>query len=133
MLLKKTISLLVLVLYLHGLSGYTMSFHTCLVTGFQNVYAGYNVSDPCQEEEEKGCQETDVQIKPADCCDVQQTNISIDENVVPGIYSFHFLPVTLRNHPAGLCLYGPQSVVSTSTHINIIRPPEPCLICIFRI
>jgi hypothetical protein len=132
MLFKKIISLLVLSLYLHGMSGYTMSFHTCLITGFENVYAGYDLNDPCGEEE-NDCQEKTTQIKPADCCDVQQTIISLDEDAVFSNHQIYVVQAAnLYQHFQTNSFYS-RPLISAYLHLSVIRPPEPSSICIFRI
>jgi hypothetical protein len=130
--LKKLISLLVLTMYLHGLSGYAMSFHTCMITGFEKVYTGYGLNDPCNAEE-NDCRETSAHFEQADCCDVQQTIISIDDDgnishfkmqlLIPALSSTH-VQSFLISHTTTRYFYADPYT---------IRPPELCNLCIFRI
>ncbi len=131
--LKKIISLLVLTMYLHGMSGYTMSFHKCTITGFENVYTGFGLEDPCGEEE-KDCHETSPHFEQADCCDLQQTIVSVDDNSNVSIYKIFIAnPVFTQT----LTHFSLQSPADYSPHFYAdsytIRPPEPCSICVFRI
>lgn len=131
--MKRIISLLVLTMYLHGMSGYTMSFHKCTITGFENVYTGYGMQDPCGEEE-KICLGITTHFEEADCCDIQQTVVSIgDDSTISDFKTQIFLPVIT------------YTLVQSHLHLNnttshyfysdsyTIRPPEPSTICVFRI
>ena len=130
--LKKIISLLILVMYLHGISGYTMSFHKCTVTGFENVYTGYGLEDPCGEPEME-CTETSDHFEPADCCDIDQTFVSVDDD--RDVQSFK-LQV---NIPWVVYTLLPTYLTSNNTREYFyfadyhVKPPRLCDICVFRI
>ncbi len=131
--LKKLISLLVLTMYLHGMSGYTMSFHKCIVTGSEEVYTSFGMDDPCNEEE-KTCNETATHFEEADCCDVQQTVVSVDDDSNISYLKTSIAPVTIQH--TLVQSYQLSNTGSTQyfyTDISPIRPPEPCTICVFRI
>ena len=131
--LKKAISLISLVMYLHGMSGYTMSFHKCMITGFENVYTGYGLEDPCGEED-RDCNETSIHFEAADCCDLEQTIVSVDDDrdityqklqvdlpvVVYVLFASYKQDDPSQNHP------------SYFTHY-FIEPPGLSAICVFRI
>lgn len=131
--LKKFISLLVLAMYLHGMSGYTMSFHKCTITGFENVYAAYGTVDPCKEMG-NDCKETAPHFERGNCCDMQYTvvNIEDDSNIT-------YFKTCFFTSGAGQQLV--QSyLLSTNNNPRYfysdsytIRPPEPSQICVFRI
>src|SRR5687767_7772257 len=131
--LKKAISLIILVMYLHGMSGYTMSFHTCMVTGFENVYTGYGLEDPCGEEE-KDCNETSTHFEPADCCDLEQTIVSVDDD---RDLSNQKISLTV---PFVIYTLFPSYLSSNSSLTHsfyysdyFVRPPGLIDICVFRI
>lgn len=123
----------ILTLYLHGMSGYTMSFHKCMITGFENVYTGFGVEDPCGEED-ADCSETQTHFEQAECCDIDQAIISVDDDSNISTYkiplaSLYFVQILF-----------PSYEVSTLTlsHayycINeVIPPPDLSRICVFRI
>lgn len=132
MLLKRTISLLVLTMYLHGMSGYTMSFHKCMITGSEDVYTGFGTVDPCGEEE-TDCQETTTHYEQANCCDIQQTTVNVDHYA--NYSSFRTVVFTTSIiYPIGYIYSQPviQHLQLFSEEYSI-RPPEPCITCIFRI
>lgn len=133
MILKRVISLLILTLYLHGMSGYTMSFHKCMITGFENVYTGYGVGDPCGEEE-KDCHETGPHFEQADCCDIDQTIVSIDDDSNISYFKSQLSTPSITYTLIQTYLLSN----SITTHhfyaaSYTIRPPEPYSICVFRI
>ena len=120
-------------MYLHGMSGYTMSFHKCTITGFENVYTSYGLEDPCNEEE-NDCSETTPHFEQADCCDIQQTIVSVDDDSnlypynpvfsVPVItHTYFYSYITSNNQQQGFTKYRCES----------IPPPDLCAICVFRI
>jgi len=134
--IKKVISLLVLIMYVHGLSGYTMNFHKCTITGFEKVYTSYSQEDPCGDEND-GCQESSTQIDQADCCDIQQTSIRIDDNSDLSLFKIHFQQSAILfsffkyNSSASS-----EQVLTSYSFIdsrNKTGPPEPSDICVFRI
>jgi hypothetical protein len=131
--LKKIISLLILSMYLHGMSGYTMSFHKCMITGFENVYTGYGLVDPCNEEE-NACNETTTHFEQADCCDVQQTIISVDDdsNLYPYNTVLSSPLITQTYFYSYLSIHGQKDCFSYSNRFNL-RPPDLSSICVFRI
>jgi hypothetical protein len=131
--LKKVISLLVLTMYLHGMSGYTMSFHTCTITGSENVYTGFGTEDPC-EEEENDCHETSTHFEQADCCDIQQTFISVEDESDIISYKIPVNPIVLhQTFVQSSVLLNSFSVPRSYQDSYTIGPPDLCSICIFRI
>lgn len=131
--IKRIISLLVLFLYLHGMSGYTMSFHTCTVTGSENVYTSYGLEDPCNEEE-TDCTETTTHFEEADCCDIQQTIVSVDEDTDITPYKINFsAPVITTSFVQYYSLQSTRFVSHVNTQDSPVWPPEPSRICVFRI
>lgn len=120
-------------MYLHGMSGYTMSFHRCIITGSENVYTSYGLEDPC-DEEENDCHETTPHFEQADCCDIQQTIVSVDDdsNLYPYNTEFSTPAITYTYFYSYLS-------VNTQTDNNsyndrfTIRPPDLSSICVFRI
>jgi hypothetical protein len=130
---KKALSLLILVMYLHGMSGYTINFHKCMITGFENVYTGYGLEDPCQETEPNNQQTTSC-IERGNCCDLQQTLISVDDErditnlkiqfssppILSTLFSFPFVADNL-------------TLSKNRSQEQFIKPPEPSSICTFRI
>jgi hypothetical protein len=130
--LKKALSLLILVMYLHGMSGYTMSFHKCSITGFENVYTGYGLEDPCGESEME-CTDTRAHFESADCCDIDQTIVSVDDN--GNVSSFKLQ----TNVPFVLYTLFPFNINSNTSqqHFHFagyhVKPPKLSNICVFRI
>ena len=131
--LKKIISLLVLAIYLHGMSGYTMSFHKCMFTGFEKVYTGYQFEDPCAGMP-ADCQDTAPHFETANCCDIQQTLVQVDDD--SNLSSFKapiYIQVTTHT------LVQSYLEVYTSFHYqadysgNLSKPPDLTSICTFRI
>jgi hypothetical protein len=130
--LKKAISLLILVMYLHGMSGYTMSFHTCTITGFENVYTGYGLEDPCGEAEME-CTETSDHFEPADCCDIDQTFVSVDDDSDVSNFKLQVkVPLVIYTlFPSYFDTKSTQPYSRFTDHH--VKPPKLCDICIFRI
>ena len=128
--LKKIISLLVLTLYLHGMSGYTMSFHTCTITGFESVYTGFGLVDPCGDME-NNCRKTAPHFEKGDCCDVQQTFVNIDDGCkdVPWYVSTAITNTLIQSY----LLHNTNTTHHFYNDSFSLRPPEPCDICVFRI
>lgn len=130
---KKIISLLVLTTYLHGLSGYTMSFHKCIMSGTENVFASYSKADPCVETE-KDCQQTTPHFKKGSCCQMQYATVSINDDSNVSYFKTHFFTSTIYHllyqtiSPRANCHY----YFCSSDFFNI-RPPELSKICILRI
>lgn len=110
-----------------------MSFHTCMVTGSENVYTGYGLGDPCGEEE-KDCHETSTHFEQADCCDLDQTIVSVDDKInisfqkIPGsvpLIIYTLIPSYLNaNHSSTHSFYYSG---------YFVKPPGLIDICVFRI
>lgn len=131
--LKKAISLFILVMYLHGMSGYTMSFHKCSVTGFENVYTGYSLQDPCEGEMDR-CQETTTHFEQADCCDLQQTTVSVDDERDINNSKTNITAIQLTQTLFHSCFYQSCfSYFSYNPKATPIKPPDPILTGVFRI
>ncbi len=120
-------------MYLHGMSGYTMSFHRCMITGFENVYTGFGLEDPC-EEETTNCTQTQMHFEQADCCDIDQAVISVDDDSNITSYklplvSFYVIQTLLPSYKV------PSFDFSHSSYCmeEIIPPPDLSRICVFRI
>jgi hypothetical protein len=132
--LKKIISLFVLTVYLHSMSGYAMVFHKCTITGFEQVYTGYGLEDPCAMEDIE-MTGAGSHVVPADCCDLQQTIISVDDDSNISYFKTQF-PVLVAT-PVFLQPYIINNYTSfLFDHQELshsLRPPEPCSICVFRI
>lgn len=131
--LKRVIAVLVLLMYLHGMSGYTMSIHTCMITGSENVYTTFGKEDPC-EEEERHCEETEPHFEQADCCDLQQTVINVEDD--SNISSFPLNHATCSNHFTYIRTipYSLQTVdLIALPSILIPDPPDLSEIRVFRI
>lgn len=131
--LKKAISILTLIMYLHGMSGYTMSIHKCMITGLENVYTAFGNQDPC-EEEEKHCEETNTHFEQADCCDIQQTIVVVDDDFNTSSFQIYSdfaiifsLPLFIKDEPR---------LTLSSLPLNgsgFIDPPDLPFIGVFRI
>ena len=131
--LKKFISLLVLAMYLHGMSGYTMSFHKCTITGSENVYASFQAIDPCGETE-NDCKDPRPHFERGSCCEIQYTVVHVDDNldisclkisVHTSVTNFSLIQSNLFAFDSGSRYVGYNSYT--------IRPPDPSRICVFRI
>ena len=130
---KKIISIIVLVMYLHGMSGYTMSFHKCTITGFENIYAGFGIEDPC-EEMANDCHETSPHFEMADCCDVQQTFVTIDDDSnISCFKATFFSPFTAYTFVQSYFIEKLTSAYYFNNDIRNITLPELSNICVFRI
>lgn len=132
MVLKRLISLLVLTMYLHGMSGYTMSFHKCSITGFENVYASYQSGDPCGEED-LDCTETTPHFEQADCCDLEQTIINVDDDANSTFFKTIISPLPLTSPGIQSYLLPIFKSLLKEKEEPTQRPPEPSYICVFRI
>jgi len=134
--LKKVISLLVLIMYLHGLSGYTMNFHKCSITGFEKVYTSYNTEDPCHDEDDE-CTETIPHYEQADCCDLQQTSVSIDDDGNINYYKINLqqTAILFTLFQDGYSAFSKQvfNAGLTLDSNSKTGPPELSDICVFRI
>lgn len=126
---KRVIAVLVLLMYMHGMSGYTMSIHTCMITGSENVYTTFSQEDPC-EEEERHCNETEPHFEQADCCDLQQTVISVEDdsnissfqlNPATYLYPFTFIRSVSYSVQPGFAFHLPSFVVSDPPDLSEIR------------
>jgi hypothetical protein len=130
---KKVLSLIILVMYLHGMSGYSINFHKCTITGFENVYTGYGSEDPCAEAEPFS-QQASACFERGNCCDLQQTLVWVDDDRDVANFNIQFSNslITSSLFPSGFIinnfiaynLYSPE---------QFIKPPELSAICTFRI
>ena len=131
--MKKIISLLVLTMYLHGMSGYTMSFHKCTITGSENVYASFEVINPCGETE-NDCKDPRPHFESGSCCEMQYTMVHVDNDLNISCFKTYFFTspecsVILQSNLFG---FNSASDYGYNSLYNI-RPPELSKICVFRI
>ena len=131
---KRIISLLVLLMYLHGISGYTMSFHKCNITGFEKVYTSYSKIDPCGEMG-GGCKETTPHFERGRCCDVQHTVICVDDDSNTSSFksAVTFQAFVITNPLYFLNRFTIEQSVPLYDNSYLIRPPDPSVLCTFRI
>lgn len=131
--LKRIISLLVLALYLHGMSGYAMNFHTCTITGFENIYTGFGLQDPCGEMK-NDCRNPRPHFERGDCCDIQQTIVSIDVGSAISYFKTNIsFPAIIYPLVQSYLLGNTISIRHFYEESYSMLPPEPCSICVFRI
>ena len=131
--MKKNISLFVLIMYLHGMSGYTMSFHKCTITGSENVYASFEAIDPCGETS-NDCKDSRPHFERGSCCEMQYTVVHVKDDLnISCFQSYSFISAL------SFSLIKPNLFAfDNSTHCSYqnsytIRPPDPSKICVFRI
>lgn len=121
-------------MYIHGLSGYTMSIHTCMITGSENVYTAFGNQDPCEEEVERHCDETSTHFEQADCCNLQQTVVSVDDDSNISSFQISNIPFLLNTCSLNLVLFSRRNEsVSPVGNLSFPDPPDLSEIRVFRI
>ena len=131
--LKRIIALLVLTMYLHGMSGYSMSFHKCSSSGIENVFASYDTIDPCGESD-NDCNHTGAHFEKGNCCEMHYTVVSIDDDSNISSFKSAFFNSAISH--SILSRYSYSNISSPQfpfAGLYTIRPPEPSRICVFRI
>lgn len=119
-------------MYLHSMSGYTMSFYKCTITGLENISAGYVAEDPCGEKE-NDCHKTTSHYEMTDCCETQHTIVSVEDDFDISLFKIPFYMVVNHTHPQ---LSPLKKQLPFSLFYNTfcpISPPELCKICVFRL
>jgi len=104
-----------------------------MITGFENVYTGFGLEDPCGEED-IDCNQTQTHFEQADCCDIDHAIISVDDDSDISTYKIPLASVYVVQ-----TLF-PSYKISTLTFSHssyclneIILPPDLSRICVFRI